>query len=165
MSQYQHLLSQKITLLCPIIHLITTQILISPVPKKHIILSHNSSWRDQKSTSPIPKNHLVQSRNSSCYDNKSTSPVPNNDLVLSHISPLYDLVSSSPVPKVTFSCSIIQLVMTQYHILLSQKVTLFVPKFVSLWPNINISCPKKSPCFAPSSSGYDFLSSSPDPSS
>ncbi len=164
MSQCQLLLSQKITLLCPTIHLIMTQISTSLVPPKHIVLSHNSSWRDQKSTSPVQQKITLFSPKSG-HDHKSTSPVPKKDLVLSHISSLYDLESTPPVPEVTLSCSIIGLVMTQYHILLSQKVILFVLKCVSLWPNINFFCPKKSPCFAPSSSGYDFLSSSPDPSS
>ncbi len=127
MSQYQLLLSQKVTSLCPIIHLIMTQISTYPVSKKHIVLSHNSSQRDSKLISPVPKNHLIQSQNSSSYDHKSTSPVPKSDLVLSHISSRYDVISTSPVPKVTLLCPIIRLIMTQYHILLSQKVTLFVP--------------------------------------
>ena len=131
MSQYQLLLSQKVTLLCPIIHLVMTQIATSPVLKKHI-MSHNSSQRDPKSTSPVPKNHLGKSQNLSCHDHKSTSPVPTSDLVMSHVSSLYDLISFSPVPKVTLSCSIIHLVKTHYQLLLSQKVTLFVPWFVSL---------------------------------
>ncbi len=127
MSKYQLLLSQKVTSLCLIIRLVMTQISTSPVPKKHIVMSNNLSQRDLKSTCPVPKNHLVQSQNSSCYDHKSTSPVPKNDLVLSHILSHYDVISTSPVPKTTLFCSIICLVMTQYHILLSQKVTLFVP--------------------------------------
>ncbi len=126
-SQYQLLLSQKVTLLCPIIHVVMTQISTSPVPEKHIVMSHNLSQRDPKSTSPVPKNHLIQSQNSSRYDHKSTSPIPKSDLVLSHISSHYDVLSTSPVPKTTLFCPIIHLVMTQYHILLSQKVTLFVP--------------------------------------
>ncbi len=73
MSQYQLLLSQKVTSLCPIISLVMTQISTSPVPKKHIVMFHNSSQRDSKSTSPVPKNHLVQSQNSSRYDHKSTT--------------------------------------------------------------------------------------------
>ncbi len=149
MSQYQLLLSQKITLLCPIIHLVMTQISTSPVPKKHIIMSHNLSWRDPKLTSPVPKNQLIQSQNLSCYDHKSTSPVPKSYLLLSHITYCYDLISTSPVPKVTSFCPIICLVMTQCQLLLSQIVTLFVLWFVTLWPNINFSCPKKSPSFAP----------------
>ncbi len=127
MSQYQLLLSPKVTSLCPIIHLVMTQISTSPVPKKHIIMSHNSSQRDSKLTSPVQKNHLVQSKNSSCYDHMSTSPVPKSDLVMSHISSCYDVILISPVPTVTLLCPIICLVMIQYHILLSQKVTLFVP--------------------------------------
>ncbi len=140
MSQYQLLLSQKDTSLCPIILLVMTQISNSPVPKKHIVMSHNSSQRDPKLTSLIQKNHLVQSQNLSCHDHESTSPVPKSDLGMFHISPLYDLMSFPPVPKVTLSCSIIHLVETHYQLLLSQKVTLF-------------------------SSGYDLISSSPDPSS
>ncbi len=124
MSQYQLLLSQKVTSLC---HLVMTQISTSPVPNKHIVMSNNLSRRDPKSTSPVPKNHLIQSHNVSCYDHKSTSPVPNSDLVLSHISSCYDVISTSPVPKTTLICPIIRLVVTQYHILLSQKVTLYVP--------------------------------------
>jgi hypothetical protein len=127
MSQYQLLLSQKVTSLCPIIHLVMTQISTSPVPKKQIVMSHNLSQRDPKSTSPVPKNHLVQSQNLSRYDHKSTSPVPKSVLILSHISSCYDVISTSPVPKVTLFCPLIHLVMTQYHILLSQKVTRFVP--------------------------------------
>ncbi len=127
MSQYQLLLSQNITSLCPIIHLFMTQISTSPVPKKHIIMSHSSSQRDQKLTSLVPKNHLVQSQNLSCLDHKSTSLVPKSDLILSHISSCYDVISSSPVPKVIWFCPIVRLIMTQHHILLSQKVTLFVP--------------------------------------
>jgi hypothetical protein len=107
--------------------IVMTQISTSPVPQKHIVMSHNSPWRDPKSTSPVPKHHLVQSQNSSGYDHKSTSPVPKSDLALSHISSLYDSISTSPVPKDTSSCSIICLVMTQYQLLLSPKVTLFVP--------------------------------------
>jgi hypothetical protein len=126
LSQYQLLLSQKVTSLCPMIHLVMTQISTSPVPKKHIVMSHNSSRRDSKLTSPVPKN-LVQSQNLSCYDHKSTSPVPKSDLVLSHISSRCDVILTSPVPKVTLFCPIICLIMIQYHILLSQKVTLFVP--------------------------------------
>jgi hypothetical protein len=127
MSQYQLLLSQKVTSLCPIIHLVMTQISTSPVPKKHIVMSHNLSQRDPKLTSPVPKSHIIMSQNSSCYDHESTSPVPKSDLVLSHISSRYDVISTSPVPKTTLFCPIIRLVMTQYHVLLSQKVTLFVP--------------------------------------
>jgi hypothetical protein len=132
MSRYQLLLSQKVTLLCPIVHLGMTQISTSPVPKKHIIMSHNSSQRDPKLTSPkltspVPKNHLVQSQNLSCYDHKSTSPVPKSDLVLFHISLCHDVILTSPVPKVTLFCPIIRLVMTQHQLLLSQKVTSFVP--------------------------------------
>ncbi len=144
MFQYQLLLSQKVTSLCPIIHLLMTWISTSPVPKKHIVMSHNSSQRDSKLTSPVPKNHLVQSQNSSRYDHKSTSSVPKNDLVLSHISFLwrninfscpkshlvlshnlsrYDLISYSPVPKSHPVCPIICHIMTQYQLLLSQKVT------------------------------------------
>ncbi len=126
MSQYQLLLSQKVTLLCPIIHLVMTQISTSPVPQKHIVMSHNLSRRDPKSTSPVPKNHLIQSQNLSCYNHKSTSPVPKSDLVLSHISSHYDIILTSSVPKVTLFCPIIHLGMTQYQLLLSQKVTLFV---------------------------------------
>ncbi len=127
MSQYQLQLSPKVTSLCPIIHLVMIQISTSPVTKKHIVMSHNLSRRDPKSISPVPKNHLIQSQNSSRYDHKSTSPVPKSDLVLSHISSGYDIISTSPVPQTTSFCPIIHLVMTQYHILLSQKVTLFVP--------------------------------------
>jgi hypothetical protein len=127
MSQYQLLLSQKVTSLCPIIHLFMTQISTSPVPKKHIIMSHNSARRDPKSTSPVPKNHLVQSQNLSCHDHKSTSPVPKSDLVLSHILSCYDVILSSPVPKMTWFCPIVCLITTQHQLLLSQKVTLFVP--------------------------------------
>ncbi len=147
MSQYQLLLSQKVTLLCPIIHLVMTQISTSPVPKKHIAMSHNSTWRDPKSTSPVPKNHLVQSKNMSSYDHESTSPVPKSHLILSHILPCYEPILTSPVPKITSFCPIICLNMTQYHILLSQNITLFV---VTLWLNINFSCHNKSPLFAPS---------------
>ncbi len=127
MSQYQLLLSQKVISLCPIIHLFVTQISTSPVPKNHIIMSHNSSQRGPKSTSPVPKNHLVQSQNLSCHDHKSTSPVPKSDLVLSHILSCYDVILSSPDPKVTWFCPIVQLILTQHQLLLSQKVTLFVP--------------------------------------
>ncbi len=109
-SQYQLLLSQKVTLLCPIIYLVTTQISSSPVPKKHIVMSHNSSQRDPKLTSPVPKNHLVQSQNPACYDHKSTSPVPKSDLILSHILSCYDVILSSLVPKVTWFCPIICLI-------------------------------------------------------
>ncbi len=127
MSKYQLLLSQKVTSLCLIICLVMTQISTSPVPKKHINMSNNLSQRDPKLTSHVPKNHLVQSQNSSSYDHKSTSPVPKSDLFLSYISSHYDVISTSSVPKTTWFCPIICLVMTQYHILLSQKVTLFVP--------------------------------------
>jgi hypothetical protein len=96
-------------------------------PKKHIIMSHNLSWRDLKSTSPVPKNQLVQSQNLPSYDHKSTSPVPKSHLVLSHISSCYDPILTSPVPKVASFSPIICLVMTQYHILLSQNITMFVP--------------------------------------
>jgi hypothetical protein len=92
------ILSQKVTLLCPIIHLVMTQISTSPVPKKHIVMSHNLSQRNPKLASPVPKNHLIQSQNSSRYDHKSTSPVPKSDLVLSHISSHYDVILTSPVP-------------------------------------------------------------------
>ncbi len=132
MSQYQLLLSQKISFLCPIIHLIMTQISNSPILKNtlffpiiHLEETKNLLLLSQKIT-------LFSPKNLSGHDHKSTSPVPRSDLVLSHISPLYDLVSTPPVPKVTLSSSIIQLVMTQYHNLLYQKVILFVPKFVSL---------------------------------
>ncbi len=126
MSQYQLLLSQKVTSLCPIIHLFMTQISTSPVPIKHIIMSHNSSHRDPKSTYPVPKKHLVQSQKLSCHDHKSTSPVPKSDLVLSHILSRYDVIASPPVPKVTWFCPIVRLIMTQHQLLLSPKVTLFV---------------------------------------
>jgi hypothetical protein len=96
-------------------------------PKKTHCYVPNSSQRDPKSTSPVPKHHLVQSQNSSCHDHKSTSPVPKSDLILSHILSCYDLILSSPVPKVTWFCLIIRLIMTQHQLLLSQKVTSFVP--------------------------------------
>ncbi len=137
------------TLVCPIIHLMMSQyqLLLSQkshiimshnsshydpninfsCPKKHMVMSHNSSQRAPKSTSPVPKNHLVQSKNLSRYDHTATSPVPKSDLILSHILSCYDVISSSPVPEVTWFCPIICLIMTQYHILLSPKVTLFVP--------------------------------------
>jgi hypothetical protein len=121
----------------------------SSVPKSHIVMSHKSSCYDPninfschqkthcyvplfiskrlKINFSCPKNHLVQSQNLSCYDHKSTSPVPNSDLVLSHISFCYDVIPTSPVPKVTSCCPIVCLVMTQYQLLLSQNVTLFVP--------------------------------------
>ena len=127
MTINQLLLSQKVILFCPIIHLVMIQISTSPVPKKHIVMSHNSSQRNPKSTSPVPKNHLVQSQNLSCHDYKSTSPVPKSDLVLSHILSCYDVTLSSPVPKVTSFCPIICLVITQHPLLLSPKVTLFIP--------------------------------------
>ncbi len=145
MSRYQLLLSGKVTLVCPIIHLIMTQISTSPVPKKHISMSHNLSQRDPKLTSPVPKNHLVQSQNLSCYDHKSTSPVPKkwpcsvpyfillwrdidfsspkSHLILSHNLSCYDSISTSPVPKSHPVCPIIRHIMTQYQLLLSQKIT------------------------------------------
>ncbi len=127
MSQYQLLLSQKVTSLCPIISLIMIQNRLSPLPKKHLIQSPNSSRYDLILNSPVPKNHPVQSQNSSCYDYKSTSPVLKSHLIMSNISSCYDSVLTSSVPKVTSFCPIICLVMTQYQLLLSQKVTLFVP--------------------------------------
>ncbi len=96
----------------PIIHLVMTQISTSLVPKKHIVMSHNLSGRDQKLTSPVQQKHLVQSQNSSCYDHKSTSPVPKCDVLLSHNSSCYDPISTSPVPKSQLVCPIICLVMT-----------------------------------------------------
>jgi hypothetical protein len=143
MSQYQLLLPQKITLLCPIIHLVMTQISTSPVPKNHFVKTHNSSQRDSKSTSPVPKNHLVQSQNLSCFDHKSTSPVPKSDLVLSHISTCHDVILTYPVLKVTLFYPVIRLHITQYHILLSQK----------------------SPCLSHNSSRHDPISTSPVPKS
>ena len=128
MSQYQLLLSQKVTSLCPIIHLVMTQISTSPVPKKNTLLCPIIHLKETKNQLLLSqKNHLVQSQNLSRYDHKSISPVPKSDIVLSHISSHYDVISTSPVPKVTLFCLIICLVMAQYHILLSQKVTLFVP--------------------------------------
>jgi hypothetical protein len=121
-----------------------TQISTSPVPKKHIIMSHNSSWRDSKSTSPVPKNHLVQSQSLSCYDHKSTSldkkwpcsipyfislwrnmdfSCPKSHLALSHNLSCYDSISYSSVPKSHPVCPTIRHIMTQYQLLLSQKVT------------------------------------------
>ncbi len=127
MSQYQLLLSQKVTSLCPIIHLVMTQISTSPVPKNTLLCPIIHLEETQNGLLLSQKNHLVQSKNLSRYDHKSTFSVPNSDLVLSHISSCYDVISTSPVTKVTLFCPIIRLVMTQYHILLSQKVTLFVP--------------------------------------
>ncbi len=49
-----------------------------------------------------PKSHLALSHNLSCYDSISTSPVPKSHLV----------------------CPIVRLIMTQYQLLLSQKVNL-----------------------------------------
>jgi hypothetical protein len=82
--------------------------------------------------SPVPKKRPVQSQNLSRYDHKSTSPVLNSQLVLSHILSHYDPILISPIPKVTSFCPMICLIMTQYQLLLSQIVILFVPKFVLL---------------------------------
>ena len=135
MTQYHLLLSQKVTSLCPRIPLVMTKISTSPVPKKHIVMSHNLSQKDLKLTSPSPQNHLIQSQNLSCYDHKSTSPVPKSDLVLSHISSRYDVIVlfhnlscydsilTSPVPKSCPVCPINHHVKTQYQLLLSQKAT------------------------------------------
>ncbi len=128
MSPYQLLLSQKVTSLCPIFHLVMTQISTPPVPKKHtmlcpiIHLKGTQNWilLSQKIT-------LFSPKNPSRHEHKSTSPVPKSDLVLSHISSCYDVISISPVPKVTLFCPIIRLIMTQHQLLLSQKVSSFVP--------------------------------------
>ncbi len=160
MSQYQLLLSQKVTSLCPIIHLVLTQITTSPVPKKYIIMSHNSSWRDPKLSSPVPKITLFSHKNLSCHDHKSTSPVPKkwpcsvsyfillwcnfvfsfpkSDMVLSYNLSHYDSTSTSFVPKSHLVCAIICHVLTQYQLLMSQKVTFLcsIIHLVMIWHHL-----------------------------
>jgi hypothetical protein len=116
-----------------------------------------------------PKNNLVQSQNSSSYDHKLTSPVPKKSpcsvpyfsllwpnidfscpkslLVLSHNLSCYDSISYSPVPKHQPVCPIIRHIMTQYQLLLSQKVTficsiihLVMPWHQHLLPHLVRSC-------------------------
>ncbi len=146
-----------------------TQTSTSPVPKTHIVMSHNSSWRDLTLTSPDPKYHLGQVQNLSSYDHKSTSPVPKKSpcpvpyfillwpnidfscpkshLVLSHNSSSHDSISYPPVPKSHHVCPIIRHIMIQYQLLLSQKVTLICSIFhqVMTWhqlllPHLVRSC-------------------------
>ncbi len=123
-SKYQLLLSQKVTSLCPIISLtmIQNQLLLS---QKNILFSPQICLNIyqillfQKIILFSPKICLIMTM--------STSPVPKSHLVMSNISSCYDSILTSPVSKVTSFCPIIRLVMTQYQLLLSQKVTLFVP--------------------------------------
>jgi hypothetical protein len=77
------------------------------IPKKDLVLSHNSSHDVPISTSPVPKSHITRSHNSSCYD-------PN--------------IISSCCKKNKSLCPIIHLKETQNRLLLSQKITSFSPK-------------------------------------
>ena len=150
MSQYQLLLSKKVTSFCPVFHLVMTQISTSPVPKKHIVMSHNSSQRNPKLTSPVPKKPRSVPKfvslwpyNFSC-PKKWTCSVPyfillwpNIDfscpkchLVLSHNLSCYDSLSTYPVLKSHPVFPIICLIMTQYQLLLSQKSHNVVPSFI-----------------------------------
>ncbi len=141
--KYQLLLSQKNKLLCPIIYLKETQnrLLLSQkspcsVPKfvllwpwvnfscpknwprsvpYFISLWHNINFSCSKS-------HLVLSHNSSRYDSISYSLVPKSHPVcpiICHVMTQYQLLLSQ---KITFLCSIIHLVMTWYQFLLSNLV-------------------------------------------
>jgi hypothetical protein len=114
-------------------------------PKKHMVMSHNSSQIDSKLTYPVPKITsfspkicLVMTISQLLLSQKVTSfcPIfhlvvtcnidfscPKSHLVLSHNSSCYDFISYSPVPKSHPVCLIICHVMTQYQLLLSQKVT------------------------------------------
>ncbi len=148
-----------------------TQISLSPVPKKHIVMSHNSSWRDSKSTSPVPKKItsispkicLVMTISQLLLSQKVTlfCPIfhlamtcnidfscPKSHLVLSHNLSCYDLISYSPVPKSHPVCPIIRHVMTQYQLLLSQKVTFLcsIIHFVTTWYQLLLSDQVRS-CF------------------
>ncbi len=164
-SQYQLLLSQKVTSLCPVIHLVMTQISTSIVPKKHIVMSHDSSQKDLKLTSPVPKITLfspkiclIMTKSQLLLSQKVTlfCPIfillwcnfvfscPKKHLVLSNNLSRCDSISYSPVPKIHLVCPIIRHVLTQYQLLLSQKVTFFLLHH---------------------SSCYDLTSSSPAPSS
>ncbi len=156
MTQYQLLLSLKVTSLCPIIHLIMIKNCLLLSQKKHLIQSPNLSWYDLISSSPVPKHHLVKSKKMYFYDHKSTSPAPKSQLVLSHISSCYGPMSTSPVPKshcvlsynlscyafistshIPIShlvCPILHLLITLYQLLLSPKSHSFVPSFIWLWP-------------------------------
>ncbi len=159
----------------------------SPVPKSHIIMSHNSSDYNKKLPSPVPKKHLIQSPNLSWYDLISNCPVPKHHLVKSKkcifmtisqlllfpkvnlFCPIFHLVMAQCQlllsQKVTTFCPIICLVMTLYQLLISQKVTLFVLFYISSWPNINFSCPQSHIVLFHHSSGYDLISTSPVQSS
>ncbi len=141
--KYQILLSQKNTLLCPIIFLEETQnqLLLSQKitsfsPKIRLVMTISKLLLSQKVTlfcpifillwcninSSCPKSHLVLSHNSSCYDSISYSPVPKSHPVcpiICHVMAQYQLLLSQ---KVTFLCSIIHLVMTWYQLLPSDLV-------------------------------------------
>ncbi len=141
--KYQLLLSQKNTLSCPIIYLkeIQNWLLLSPKntlfsPEICLVMTMSQLLLSQKVTlfCPIfhllwhninfscPKSHLILSHNLSCYDAISYSPVPKSHPVcpiIRHVMTQYQLLLSQ---KVTFLCSIIHLVMTWYQLLLSNLV-------------------------------------------
>jgi hypothetical protein len=140
-SHYQLLQSPKVTSLCPIIHLVMTQISTSPVPKKHIVMSHNSSWRDPKLT--FPSQHITLVRTKICL-----------------VMTISQLLLSK---KVTLFCPIFHLVMTQYQLILSQKVTLFCPIIFLVMTQYQLLLSQKSPNLSHSLSFYDPITTSPVP--
>ncbi len=118
-----------------------TQISTSPVPKKHIVMSHihleetqNRLLLSQKITSFSPKICLVMTISQHLLSQIVTSFCPifhlvmicnidfsclKSHLVLSYNLSYYDLISYSPVPKSHPVCPIIHHVMIQYQLLLS----------------------------------------------
>ncbi len=113
----------KITLLCPIIHLEETRNWILP--------SQNITWFSPKICLVMTISQLLLSQKWPCsvpyfitlWLNINFSS-PKSHLVLFHNSSCYDSISTSPVPKSHPVCPIIHLIMTQYKLLLSRKVTL-----------------------------------------
>jgi hypothetical protein len=92
MSQYQLILSQKVTLSRPIIHLVMTQISTSPVPKKQLL---------------CPIIHLEDTQNQLLLSQKIT-------LVRSEICLVMTISQLLLSQKVTLFCPIFHLVLTQY---------------------------------------------------
>ena len=114
---------QNNTLLCSIIllketqnQLLLSQKITSFSPKICLVMTISQLLLSRKVTSFCPIFHLVMTCNIdfSC---------PKSHLVLSHNLSHYDLISYSPVPKSHPVCPIICHVLTQYQLLLSQKVT------------------------------------------
>ncbi len=104
-----------------------------------LVLSHNLTHFDPRSTSPVPKSHLNLSQVWSCFSPISNSPDPKSHIVLSRILSCFGQKSTSPVPK---------------------RNLVMLKKSSHYYSNINFSCPPKHLALFFNSSIRDQIASS-----